>query len=91
MIIIAGYIYVDEAERDGYLQDCVSIVEQARRAEGCLDFALSGDLLHPGRVNIYERWDSDELLERFRGEGMFPEQASKILHAQVEKYRISAV
>lgn len=91
MLIIAGYIHVEEAGREDYLRGCVDLVEQARRAAGCLDFALSGDLVDAGRINIYERWESDELLERFRGEGTFPEQAAQIRHAHVEKYRISAV
>jgi hypothetical protein len=28
------------------------VVEKARRADGCLDFAITADLLDPGRVNL---------------------------------------
>jgi quinol monooxygenase YgiN len=42
------------------------IVEEARRAIGCLDVAISADLLDPGRVNIFERWESQTALEAFR-------------------------
>jgi hypothetical protein len=42
------------------------IVEQARRAIGCLDVAICADLLDPGRVNIFERWESQTALEAFR-------------------------
>ena len=31
MIIVAGHIVVDPAQREAYLADCVSVVEQARR------------------------------------------------------------
>jgi hypothetical protein len=33
----------------------VSIVERARGAAGCLDFAITADLIDPGRVNTFER------------------------------------
>ncbi|SFP82560.1 Quinol monooxygenase YgiN [Amycolatopsis arida] len=90
MITVSGWVEVDPAERDGYLAGCRAVVEQARRAPGCLDFALSPDLLEPGRINVYERWDSDEHLERFRGSGPAPEQSAAIRDAQVARYRISA-
>jgi quinol monooxygenase YgiN len=44
----------------------VSVVEQARGAAGCLDFAITADLTDPGRVNIIERWDSQAAVEAFR-------------------------
>ena len=36
MVIVAGHITVEPPQRDSYLGGCVSIVEQARRAAGCL-------------------------------------------------------
>lgn len=91
MIIVSGRLYVDPADRDAYLNGCREVIEQARRSPGCLDFALTADPIEPGRINVYERWESDELLERFRGTGPEPEQAATIRHAQVAKYRIAAV
>ncbi|WP_433329485.1 putative quinol monooxygenase [Spirillospora sp. CA-294931] len=91
MIIIAGTLYVDAEARDGYLAESVTVVEQARAAAGCLDFALSADLVEPGRINVYERWESGEDLERFRGEGPSAEQTAQIRGAEVSRYRISGV
>ncbi|MEU9651899.1 antibiotic biosynthesis monooxygenase family protein [Streptomyces sp. NPDC048110] len=91
MIIIAGKLWVDAADRDSYLAGCSQAVEQARAAEGCLDFALSADLIDPKRINVYERWETDEALARFRGTGPDPEQAARIRGAEVRKYRISGV
>ncbi|MEU7208160.1 antibiotic biosynthesis monooxygenase family protein [Streptomyces sp. NPDC044989] len=91
MIIIAGKLWVDAADRDSYLVGCSKAVEQARAAEGCLDFALSADLVDPERINVYERWETDEALARFRGTGPDPEQAARIREAEVRKYRISGV
>ncbi|MBH5135130.1 putative quinol monooxygenase [Streptomyces sp. NPDC048405] len=91
MIIIAGKLWVDAADRDSYLVGCSKAVEQARAAEGCLDFALSADLIDPERINVHERWETDEALARFRGTGPDPEQAARIRGAEVRKYRISEV
>ncbi|NGN65208.1 antibiotic biosynthesis monooxygenase [Streptomyces sp. A7024] len=91
MIIIAGQLRVDAADRDAYLTGCAKVVEQARAAAGCLDFALSADALEPDRINVYERWETDEDLARFRGAGPEPEQAAQIRDAEVHKYRISGV
>jgi Antibiotic biosynthesis monooxygenase len=56
MVIGAGHITVDPEQRESYLADCMSVVEKARRADGCLDVAITADLLDPGRVNLFERW-----------------------------------
>ena len=58
---------------------------------GCVDFAVSADLVEPGRINVYERWESDEQLLAFRGSGPSDEQAVAILGAEVHRYRISGV
>jgi quinol monooxygenase YgiN len=91
VIIISGPVYVDPDTRDAYLAGCRRVVEQARVSPGCLDFALSPDVLEPGRINVYERWESDEDLEHFRGAGPAPDQAAQIRSAEVMRYRISGV
>lgn len=90
MIIIAGYLKVEPDARDTYVADCVSVVEQARAAKGCLDFAITADTVEPGRVNVYERWETDADVEAFRGSGPDDEQTAQIVDADVQKYRISA-
>jgi quinol monooxygenase YgiN len=55
MVIVAGHITVEPQQRKSYRAGCVRIVEQARRAVRCLDVAICAD---PGRVNIFERWES---------------------------------
>ncbi|MGN9890253.1 putative quinol monooxygenase [Micromonospora sp. L31] len=91
MLIVAGSLYVDPAGRDAYLASCAETVRQARSAPGCVDFAISADLVEPGRINVYERWDSDDQLLAFRGSGPAEEQMAAILGAEVHRYRISAV
>ncbi|PSK66381.1 hypothetical protein B0E53_01630 [Micromonospora sp. MH33] len=91
MFIVAGTLYVDPARRDAYLASCVEVVRAARSAPGCVDFAVSADLVEPGRINVYERWESDEQLLDFRGSGPDGEQGAMILGAEVHKFRISGV
>lgn len=89
MIIVSGAIYVDAVAREEYVNDCVSVMEHARRSPGCLDFVLAADPIERDRINVYERWDSDENLARFRGAGPSSDQTDQIRHAEVVKYRIS--
>lgn len=90
MIIVAGSLFVDPANRAAYLDSCIDAIKAARSARGCEAFVLSADPLEPDRVNVYERWTSDAALERFRGEGPDDEAASQIRGADVKRYRISS-
>jgi hypothetical protein len=49
-----------------------------------------GDLLDPGRVNIFERWESRAAVEAFRGSGPSDEQAATIVAASVAEYDVAA-
>ena len=89
MIIVSGHLDVDPGQRDAYLTGCREVVRQGRAADGCLDFALSPDLLDPGRVNILERWATREQLEAFRSGGTPEEQAAQIRSASVVEYNVT--
>jgi quinol monooxygenase YgiN len=89
MVIVAGHITVEPEQRESYLAGCVSVVEQARRAPGCLDFAISADLIDTGRVNIFERWESQAAVEAFRGTGPGDEQGAAMLTASVAEYDVA--
>ena len=91
MVIVAGHIVVDPAQREAYLAGCVGVVEQARRAPGCLDFSITADLLDPGRIDVYERWDSQAAVEAFRGSGPSDEQGATMLDASVAEYDVTNV
>jgi quinol monooxygenase YgiN len=90
MVIVAGHVVVDTTERDAYLSGCVEVVRQARRMPGCLDFSLSADLVDPGRINVFERWESQAAVEAFRGSGPSDEQGAAIVSAAVAEYDVGA-
>ncbi|MGA8851535.1 MAG: antibiotic biosynthesis monooxygenase family protein [Aeromicrobium sp.] len=91
MLIVAGWIRVDPTHRKTYLDDSLAVVQQARSAPGCLDFAMSADVVDPGRINVHERWDTESSLLAFRGDGPNDDQLVAVLDADVHRYEIAAV
>lgn len=94
MIIIAGHLRVAASERAEYLAAVANVAVEARQSPGCHDFVQSADSVDPERINIFERWDGDEVLLAFRGSGGHdddPAPLPAVLGADVSKYRISAV
>ncbi|GAA3394293.1 putative quinol monooxygenase [Cryptosporangium minutisporangium] len=91
MIIVAGQLFVDPADRDRYLTAVADVARVARQAPGCHDFVQAADPIDVGRINVYERWESDQDLERFRTSGEPAPEPPPVRGAEVHKYRISSV
>lgn len=91
VIIVAGWLRVDVAHRSRFLQECRTAIESARSTAGCLDFHLAADPLDPGRINVFERWQDVESVERFRGSGPSDDQQAAILDAHVDQYEIESI
>jgi quinol monooxygenase YgiN len=89
MVIVAGHVTVDPEQRESYLAGSMSVVENARQADGCLDFAITADLLDPGRVNLFERWESQEAVKSFRRRGRRNKQRVAMLSVSVAEYDIA--
>lgn len=89
MIIIAGAIHLKTGQRERFIALSSAAIVAARAAEGCLDFAVAADPVDESRVNIFERWESEAALERFRGEGMDEDHSSMIASAKVGRYQVT--
>lgn len=89
MIIVSGPIHVDAEARDAYLASCRPVIEAARQAPGCVDFHLSADPLEPGRINVYEQWETVDAVEAFRGSGPSGDQEAQIRAANVVQHEIA--
>ena len=89
MIIVAGHLVIAGGQRDRYLAGCREVVDQARRATGCLEFSITADLLDPDRVVILERWDSQDAMKAFRGGGPSDQQAADVSSASVTEYDVT--
>jgi len=90
MIIVSGWLRVDAAQRDVYLASCLPVIETARRTEGCRDFHLAADPLEPERINVFERWDTAEAVESFRGSGPEAGQQEMVIDSHVEQHEIAS-
>ena len=90
-VIVAGHITVDPAQRESYLAGSVSVVENARRADGCLDFPVTADLRDPGSVNLFERWESPAAVQAFRRSAPRSKREVAMLSASVAEYDVADV
>jgi quinol monooxygenase YgiN len=91
VLIIAGSLIVDPADRAAFLAANRDVVGLARRAVGCLDFVQAADPLDPSRINVFERWESEDHLLAFRGAGQPASNSPPIQSANVKRFVISAV
>ncbi len=66
MIIIAGYTLTDADKRDTAVAAFAQMVTRARKADGCLDVAISADSVDPERINVFELWRDQQSLEAWR-------------------------
>jgi quinol monooxygenase YgiN len=96
MLIIAGSFEVDPAHRDEFIAANLDGMRESRAEAGCIDYVMSADPVEPGRVYLFERWESKEHLaphlERVRApkpEGEAP--AITPLSADVQQYEIASV
>ena len=91
MVIVAGHITVDPEQREAHLAGSTSIVEKARQADGCLDFAMTADLLDPSRLNLFERWESQDAVKAFRRRAPRHKHRAAMLSVSVAEYDIAGV
>jgi quinol monooxygenase YgiN len=62
VLIIAGTFEVDPSQRDAFIAENVEGMKTSRAEAGCLDYVMSADPVDPGRVCLFERWESKEHL-----------------------------
>ena len=90
MIIVSGRIYVRPGARENFLTRSAAAMVQARRTNSCLDFVVSADPVESDRVNVYEEWESEEALLRFRGDGPGEDLSSSIVRAKVARHVVAS-
>lgn len=68
MILIAGTVDVDPAQREPALAAAHELLAPTRAQPGCLDYVWAPDSATPGRIYVYERWaDEPSLAAHFAG------------------------
>lgn len=89
MLIIAGKMYVPEADRDKFVEGHRDVVAKSREADGCLDLAISADMIEANRVNMFELWESREKLDAWRKVAPGPSFQTQIEGGDVQMHEIS--
>jgi len=89
-VIVAGKVFVDAGERDRFVDAHQEIVRRARECPGCLDVSISADPVEPGRVNIFEYWESEEVLDAWRAVSPRPATSVAIEVVEVLKHQVSS-
>ncbi|MPZ81299.1 MAG: antibiotic biosynthesis monooxygenase [Actinophytocola sp.] len=90
MLIIAGKLYVAPEERDKFVDGHVEVVKRAREYAGCIDLAISADMIEDGRVNMIEVFESEEALASWRKIAPGPSYHAEIQGGDVQKHQISS-
>jgi len=88
-VIVAGKVYVDPGVRERFVEAHREIVERSREYAGCLDLSISADSVEPGRVNLFEYWESHEELDKWRAMSPAPSERIELLEVQVFKHEVS--
>ncbi len=92
-IIISGTVDLPPERLEAALEAARPLIEGALTEPGCLDYDWCPDPLHPGRIRVFERWESEEALaEHFRNEWYLRMRETLgsfgLLGASTAKYRV---
>jgi len=90
VIIVSGHIRVAPEDVDAFVDASREAMRAARAAPGCSAFVVAADPLEPGRVNVYEEWESGEAVEAFRGDGPGEDLSAMIVEARVARHEIAS-
>ena len=62
MVIVGGTFDIEPDGRDEFLAGRLEMMRSSRGEPGCLEYTFSADPLDPGRVVLFERWESEDAL-----------------------------
>jgi quinol monooxygenase YgiN len=68
MIIIAGSLTFDKADREDVLASLAEVTACSRQDEGCLEYTWAEDLESPNTFRFFECWESQAHLEAHLGQ-----------------------
>ena len=95
-VVIAGEIDFPPANRESALAGAADLIAMALAEPGCRHYAWTADPHLPGRVHVFEQWDSGRVLQNhFEGpayHGMLAHLGQfSILEAVTRKYRCDLI
>ena len=93
MLIVAGSFTVEPSLRDEFIGSRLDAMRASRAEPGCLEYVFGADPIDPGRVVLFERWESKEALAvHLAAMKDAPKRTDSVpfLGAEVVQYEISA-
>lgn len=90
MWIIAGHFTVDNDKQAAFIEAHRDLVERARQAPGCLDIAITADPVDLGRINNYERWETWDAIEAWRGRADAPDTGIEFRDVEVTAFEVAS-
>jgi len=63
VVIVGGEFEVEPDERERFLAGRHEMMRTSRLEPGCLEYTFSADPIEPGRVLLFERWQSQDALD----------------------------
>jgi quinol monooxygenase YgiN len=93
VIIVAGHFVVDPDQREQFLHGRADVMRASRAEAGCITYAFSPDPLDPGRVLLFERWESKAALaDHLAALRQRPRQPDgvEVRESEIQQYEISA-
>jgi quinol monooxygenase YgiN len=94
VIIVAGHFIVAPDQREQFLRGRAEIMQRSRSEPGCVTYAFTPDPLDPGRVLLFERWESKAALaDHLAALRQRPRQPDgvEVRESEIQQYEISAV
>lgn len=95
-VVISGEIDLDPAKREKTLLDAQPLIAAALAEKGCVHYAWSADPVKPGRVHVFEEWDSEADLIAHLAAAPYLNMAGHLAMAGISsavtrKYRVDLV
>ena len=95
-IVIAGEIDLQPESRAAALAGAEDLIKAALQEPGCRHYAWTADPFDPGRVHVFEQWDSEaELADHFLAapyRGMLAHLGNQgLLKSETRKYKVDRI
>jgi quinol monooxygenase YgiN len=95
-VVISGEIEVAPDKRETAILDAQPLIAAALAERGCVHYAWTADPAKPGRIHVFEEWDTEADLVAHLADAPYREMAAHlaatgILSAVTRKYRVDLV
>lgn len=96
MLVIAGHIRIDPANREAAVAAAAEVMEETHKEPGCISYTFSGAIDDEALFHLFEEWESQEALDaHFKTPHMAKFQSAMggfgVKEIKIQRYEVSAV